>query len=527
MLAKSNDDVTVIDSAHGDFFSTYKKTSPVRTNSSQASTSTSSQASDISLLHPLLDGSASWWTQCFGHSPERITRAAIRASSRYGHVLFPMAANEPSLLLSERLIGKKRSKDSSSSLVESPGKGWASRVFFSDDGSTGMEVALKMAIASSVQRYVNHDLDANTSESPTTSTSKSKEWEILGLKGSYHGDTIGAMDAAEGGVYNSAVQWYKGRGHWMEPPTVGIKDGIPQISLEEIESQDWEGTDFGSISKENGKRFSVNYGDVSEIYDVESRLKRDPLSKVYRNYIESTLENLVKVQERNFGALVLEPIVMGAGGMRFVDPLFQRILIDVVRESENLFSKQSSPSTSTRATSSQWKGLPIIFDEVFVGLYRLGQVSTSNILGSKPDISVLAKILTGGLVPMSVTLASDSIFQTFTKSDKKVEALLHGHSYTAHAVGCEVALETLDSIDELKKGENWEMAKKDWKRELNGNQETKDGNQIWSFWDQKKVIELSKSKRVEKVMSMGTVLAVELKDEQGSGGEFLFATSFS
>lgn len=313
----------------------------------------------------------------------------------------------------------------------------------------------------------------------------------------------------------------------MEPPTVGIKDGIPQISLEEIESQDWEGTDFGSISKENGKRFSVNYGDVSEIYDVESRLKRDPLSKVYRNYIESTLENLVKVQERNFGALVLEPIVMGAGGMRFVDPLFQRILIDVVRESENLFSKQSSPSTSTRATSSQWKGLPIIFDEVFVGLYRLGQVSTSNILGSKPDISVLAKILTGGLVPMSVTLASDSIFQTFTKSDKKVEALLHGHSYTAHAVGCEVALETLDSIDELKKGENWEMAKKDWKRELNGNQETKDGNQIWSFWDQKKVIELSKSKRVEKVMSMGTVLAVELKDEQGSGGEFLFATSFS
>jgi len=374
-----------------------------------------------------------------------------------------------------------------------------------------------MAIASTVQRYVN--TDPESSASPSTSTSKSKEWEVLGLKGSYHGDTIGAMDACEGGTYNSAVQWYKGRGHWIEPPVVGIKDGISEISLDESESEEWKEVDFKKVEREQskGKRFRVEYEDLSRIYDVQSRLEKDPLSKIYRDFIQSRLETLVKVQDRKFGALVLEPVVMGAGGMRFVDPLFQRILIEVVRDNEILFSK-SSNFTST-STSKGWKGLPIIFDEVFVGLYRLGKISTNQVLGISPDISVLAKILTGGLVPMSVTLASDQIFKTFSRNDEKVEALLHGHSYTAHAVGCEVALETLDAIQEMEKSKEWEKARLDWqvKEEL----ESKDLDGIWSFWDQKKVMELSKCQRVEKVMSMGTVLALELRDEEGSGGEFL------
>ena len=83
---------------------------------------------------------------------------------------------------------------------------------------------------------------------------------------------------------------------------------------------------------------------------------------------------------------------------------------------------------------------------VFTGLYRLGYMTPSDALGVRPDISVLAKILTGGMVPMSVTLASSSIFETFSRSEQKADALLHGHSYTAHPIGCEVAKEALYRI---------------------------------------------------------------------------------
>ena len=110
-------------------------------------------------------------------------------------------------------------------------------------------------------------------------------------------------------------------------------------------------------------------------------------------------------------SVVIEPILLGAGGMKFVDPLWQRALMDVARS----------------------KSVPVIFDEIAAGLYRLGVASCREILKSDPDIASYAKLLTGGLVPMSVTLASDDVFSTFL-GDSKAEALLHGHSYTGNIV---------------------------------------------------------------------------------------------
>lgn len=445
-LVKTEKDVTVIDSAYSDFFSVYR---PQEDTSEAQSTTTS-------LLVPEFDGSASWWTQTVGHAHPSLTLAAARASGRYGHVMFPQATHLPALNLAERLVR------------DGPGKGWASRAFFSDNGSTGMEVALKMALRAYAAR--------NNVAEPDK-----KRLGVLGLNGSYHGDTIGAMDACAEGVYT--CEWHDAKGFWFEPPSVGIVNGKPSVTLSP------------ALSRLVGEQV-LPAPSLSWIYDVGARLQT-PLAAVYRTYIKETLEELEN-QGQKFAALVLEPLVMGAGGMIFVDPLFQRLMVDVVRSQKNT----DGPST--------WSGLPVIFDEVFVGLHRIGMESTGPLLGVYPDISVNAKILTGGLVPLAITLASESIFQAFW-GDSKAAALLHGHSYTAHAIGCEVANETLKLIDTLKTSEDWQAAQASW---TNG---IPSPSQVWSFWDPGFVQAVSELPNVESAMTLGCVFAIKLKSGPDSG----------
>jgi dethiobiotin synthetase/adenosylmethionine--8-amino-7-oxononanoate aminotransferase len=216
------------------------------------------------------------------------------------------------------------------------------------------------------------------------------------------------------------------------------------------------------------------------------------LADVYRAYVRRVLDSLVKDGKPTIAALVIEPLVLGAAGMIFVDPLFQRVLVDVVRESE------SNPS-------SGWAGLPVIFDEVFVGLYRIGMESTAPLLGVNPDISVNAKILTGGLVPLAVTLASDSVFRSFW-GESKVDSLLHGHSYTAHAIGCEVANETLKIIDDMASSEAWTPHKQEWNSYIG------EPSKVWSFWSPHFVERVSKLPSVAEVMTLGTVLSIKFRD---------------
>lgn len=358
-LAKKDQDVTVIDSAHGDFFSTFRQATEA---------SSSSSNSHQSKLLPMLDGSASWWTQCLGHSHPVLAQTAAKAAGRYGHVLFPMAANAPSLALAETLLGRSDRSPTHALTTDhspAPGKGWADRVFYSDNGSTGMEVALKMAIASSRQRYDPPALTDATStklaksQKPGTLGGRpSREWRILGLKGSYHGDTIGAMDACEPSVYSKKVDWYRERGCWIDPPSVGLVNGKATITVPSTE----EFPQHGSASS------TYEYPSLQELYDVAARLEKDPLTKYYRDVLRSWLDRLVREEGHRFGALVIEPIILGAGGMIFVDPLFQRCMVDVVRESEDLFGLLDPPLREARIPGvlrqeGEWKGLPVIFDE--------------------------------------------------------------------------------------------------------------------------------------------------------------------
>lgn len=160
--------------------------------------------------------------------------------------------------------------------------------------------------------------------------------------------------------------------------------------------------------------------------------------------------------------------------------------------------------------------MPVIFDEVFTGLYRLGRFTPSSFLGVHPDITVHAKLLTGGLIPLCATLASEDIFGAFSSPDK-TDALLHGHSYTAHPIGCQVAIESLREMKAMEGRGDWDWAKSQgWKDRTtpadNGDAE------VWSSWPRELVEELSRrTARVDGVWALGSVLAIHLRDASGTG----------
>ncbi|KAK5989372.1 Bifunctional dethiobiotin synthetase/adenosylmethionine-8-amino-7-oxononanoate aminotransferase [Cladobotryum mycophilum] len=460
------EDVMVIDSAHGDYFQTL---SPSHRNSSTA---------DESLIRASFDGSASWWTQGLGHGNTKLTLAAAYAAGRYGHVIFPSAVQEPALALTETLLDGMKSDR-------------LSRVFFSDNGSTGIEVGLKMGLRAAKLRY-GWDAD--------------EKLGVLGLKGSYHGDTIGALDSAEPSGFNAKIEWYDSKGYWFDYPVVMCVDGVWQVRVPDDLREDL-GTDSG-------------FGSLRDIFDIQGREQRGD-HIIYEKFITKTLEGL-QAQGRRFGSLILEPVILGAGGMQLADPLFQRALVNVVRRSAHLFSKSGKPATPTSDDPNPWTGLPIIFDEVFTGLYRVGRFTSSSFLGVNADISVHAKLLTGGLVPLCTTLASESIFKVFL-SDEKTDALLHGHSYTAHPVGCQVALESVKEMQKMEQNGEWDWAKaQGWIDPV----QSKDGNdgqhdEVWSVWPRSLVEDLSRNTtRVSGVWAIGSVIAIHMKDSTGWSGYF-------
>lgn len=250
--------ITAIDSAHGDCFQTLVPESK-------------GSSTDKALLQPSFDGSSSWWTQGLGHANPKLTLAASYAAGRYGHVMFASAVHEPALALAETLLKG----------LENPR---LSRVFYSDNGSTGMEVAVKMGLRAARVRY---GWGAND------------KLEILGLKGSYHGDTMGAMDSTEPSVFNEKVEWYEGKGFWFDYPYVLCKDGEWQVQLPEALQ-----ADLGT-----GQTFST----LSEVFNVTGR-EQAQQQKAYEKYIVKVLTRL-RDQGRKFGALVMEPVILGAGGM--------------------------------------------------------------------------------------------------------------------------------------------------------------------------------------------------------------------
>ncbi|CAM9611581.1 unnamed protein product [Chrysoparadoxa australica] len=445
----STGNITTIDSAFGDHIS-------VMSDADRGS----SDSGGLYDMKAMFDGPASWWTQGVGHGDVGINMAIAQAGGRYGHVLFPGCVHEPALLLAEEMV---------------TGKGWAGKAFYSDDGSTAVEVALKMGFRHYLQNKYSSEIPTDIKVSAVAQAD------------CYHGDTLGVMVIAEPSVYNAKQHpWYvyTPKGLFFKPPTVSWIDGDLTLTIpSEMMAAEAEA---GTIDAKGPQMASLEL-----LFDYGTRDSSDEAS-IYRCHIQKLMaEHRADGQCTELGSLLLEPVLLGAGGMMLVDPLFQRILVQECRR----------------------EGIPVIYDEVFCGLWRLGVQSCRELLGVDPDIGCYAKLLTGGVIPLAITLASNDIFHTF-KGSSKAEALLHGHSYTAHPMGCAAGVHALKAFKDCLAKEV-EMGDEMGMREGSHPASSSTAN-LTAMWGGKEVAKrVSCLPNVARAISIGTVFIVEMKADVG------------
>ena len=281
----------------------------------------------------IFDGISSWWVTLHGHAQPEIARAIAEQAGVLEQVIFTDFTHEPAAALAREL----------SAVL--PGD--LSRCFFSDDGSTAVEVALKIAI----------QFWANAGE---------KRPLVAALENAYHGDTFGAMSVSGRGLFTAPFQ--------------------------------------------------------DRLFEVV-RLP-DPSS----GDLLAALNQLIADRGKELAAIIVEPLLLGAGGMRVYGEQLLRDIRERVNRSGALF----------------------IADEVLTGFGRTGPLFACERAGIEPDIICLSKGLTGGFLPLGVTAVREEIFERFV-SDDRSRMLFHGHSYTANPIACAAARASLKLLDEASK----------------------------------------------------------------------------
>ena len=287
----------------------------------------------------ILDGISSWWVNIHGHSHPRLNEALARQAGELEHVLFAGCTHRPAVELAEALIAVLPSG--------------LTRIFYSDNGSTAVEVALKMA----------HQYWQNLAQ-PQRRT-------FITLHHAYHGDTVGAMSVSEESAFT-----------------------IPFTRL----------------------LFTTTRAASPYCYRCPVGLKR----KSCRIDCLSDVERALSEDGENVAAVVVEPMLQGAGGM-------------IVWPAEFL--------SGVRDLCDQY-GTLMIADEVLTGFGRTGRMFACEHADVSPDIICLSKALSAGYLPLGATATTEDIYEAFL-SDDRSKTFFHGHSYTANPLACAVALESL------------------------------------------------------------------------------------
>ena len=291
----------------------------------------------------ILDAISSWWVNLHGHSHPSIAQAVAEQAAKLEHVLFAGFSHEPAEELASRL-GK---------VVPTPLR----HVFFSDDGSTAAEVALKLAL----QYWKN--------------CGRPKKSRIVALENAYHGDTVGAMSVSDDSPFTAAFDSLR----------------IPVLR-----------THSASCAH-------CPVGHTRETCHIECLNK---------------LERLLTEQGDEIAAIIVEPLLQGAGGM-IVHP--EEFLAGVRRLTEA-------------------HDVLLIADEVLTGFGRTGRMFACERAAVVPDLMCVAKGLTGGFLPLAATFATDRIHDAFVGGDR-MRSFFHGHSYTANPIACAAANASLQIFE--------------------------------------------------------------------------------
>jgi adenosylmethionine-8-amino-7-oxononanoate aminotransferase len=282
----------------------------------------------------LIDGISSWWVNTHGHCHPSIVKAVQDQAARLEQVIFAGFTHDPAEQLIQKLLDRTR---------RTLGNHLA-YAFFSDSGSTAVEVALKMSIG-----YFAF-------------TGQPERKKIVALEGGYHGDTFGTMAAGARGVFTKPYEPY--------------------------------------------------------LFDVEFLPFPDG------DTTEKAFEALLEKEGSSIAALILEPLVQGAGGMKTYPASTLKALHDLCQK----------------------HGVLLIADEVMTGFGRTGTFFACEQAGISPDLLCLSKGLTAGFLPMGLTLANKAIYAAFYAPDR-ARTFFHSTSFTGNPIACAAALASLEIWD--------------------------------------------------------------------------------
>jgi adenosylmethionine---8-amino-7-oxononanoate aminotransferase len=272
-----------------------------------------------------LDGNSSWWVASLGHGHPRLLARLRAQAETLAHCSLAGITHEPAARLAEELV-----------LIAPPG---LTRVFYTDNGSTSIEVALRMALQAWQQRGAP------------------RKNRFLAIDGAFHGDTLGAASLGGVEVFRRAIS------------------GV--------------------------------------VVDCVRAPFPDPLERAFEQ-----LHHIVRREKDVLAAVVVEPLVQGAAGMRMYDPALLREL-RALCDANDVF---------------------LVVDEVFTGYGRTGAMWAVEHAGISPDMMCLGKAF-ASLVPMGATLASERVFDAF-RGDKQ-RALHYGHTFCGNPIGASLAREVL------------------------------------------------------------------------------------
>lgn len=274
----------------------------------------------------LIDGISSWWVNIHGHSHPGLAQTLATQANTLEHVIFSGYTHAPAIELASRLVQKVSAINSE-----------LQRVFFSDNGSTAVEVALKMAYQYQMQ------------------AGRTTRKKFLALRGSYHGDTLAAMSVSEREGF-----------HQVFRPLMAPVDFVEPDNFEQLKALDFS----------------------------------------------------------QYAAVIFEPLIQGAGGMKLYSASYLQEL----------------------CRSAKAADVITVADEIFTGFCRTGSYFACEQAKVAPDLICLSKGITGGFLPLAVTVASETIFSAF-KGDRMSQAFLHGHSYTGNPLSCAVAVASMDLLE--------------------------------------------------------------------------------
>lgn len=288
-----------------------------------------------------IDAISSWWVNLFGHSHPVINAAISRQVEQIEHVMLAGLSHEPVISLSEELVS-----------LTPPG---LAHCFYADNGSSAIEVALKMSF-----HYWRN-------------MGKHRKQRFISLDNSYHGETLGALSVGNVALY---------------------KETYSPLLLDTLIAPSPDCYD-----REPG-----------ESWESHSRKQFTAMEKLLQRHADEVC------------AVFIEPLVQCAGNMRMYHPVY----LSLLREACDRY------------------GVHLIADEIAVGFGRTGTMFACEQADITPDFLCLSKGLTGGYLPLAVTMTTDEVYRAFYDDYINLTAFLHSHSYTGNPLGCVAALATLE-----------------------------------------------------------------------------------